>query len=140
MRCSTKFTKIFCLTRACSFIKGESPEVPFHRITLSYSYFEVIWIFAPIQQEAKHDQEKISAEQKWKVCWQSPAMFCLFTYQAKIQICCTVKLIPWNVGNLSHLYKKILSLWLYCNFGPYCELWPSITFVLEKIIHLRILE
>ena len=26
--------------------------------------FEVILIFAPIQQEAKHDQEKISAEQK----------------------------------------------------------------------------
>ena len=29
-----------------------------------YSYFEVVWIFAPIQQEAKHDQEKLSAEQK----------------------------------------------------------------------------
>ena len=44
--------------------KDKSPEVPFHGITLPYSYFEVIWIFAPIQQEAKHDQEKISAEQK----------------------------------------------------------------------------
>ena len=62
-----------------------------------------IWIFALIQQEAKHGQEKISAEQKWKAWWQSPAMFCLFTHQAKIQICCTVKLIPWNVVNLSHL-------------------------------------
>ena len=29
--------------------------------------------------------------------------FCLFTHQAKIQICCTVKLIPWNLVNLSHL-------------------------------------
>ena len=37
---------------------------PFHGITSSYSYFEVIWIFAPIQQEAKHDKEKLSAEQK----------------------------------------------------------------------------
>ena len=77
--------------------KGKSPVVPFHGITSPYSYFEEIWIFAPIQQEAKHDQEKISAELNWKVCWQSPAMFCLFTHQAKIQICCRVKLIPWNV-------------------------------------------
>ena len=37
---------------------------PFHGITSSYSYFEVIWIFVPIQQEAKHDQEKLSAELK----------------------------------------------------------------------------
>ena len=44
--------------------KGKSPEVPFHGITSSYSYFEVILIFAPIQQEAKYDQEKISAEQR----------------------------------------------------------------------------
>ena len=27
----------------------------------------------------------------WKVCWQSPAMFCLFTHQTKTQICCRVK-------------------------------------------------
>ena len=45
-------------------IKDKSPEVLFHGITSPYSYFEVIWIFVPIQQEAKHDQEKISAEQK----------------------------------------------------------------------------
>ena len=32
-------------------------------------------------------------------------MFCLFTHQAKIQICCTVKLISWNIVNLSHLYS-----------------------------------
>ena len=86
--------------------KGKSPEVPFHGITLPYSYFEVIWIFAPIQQEAKHDQKKLSAEQKLKVCWQSPAMFCLFTNQAKIQICCTVKLISWNIVNLCHLWSE----------------------------------
>ena len=35
--------------------KDKSPEVPSHGITSPYSYFEVIWIFAPIQQEAKHD-------------------------------------------------------------------------------------
>ena len=45
-------------------IQGKSPEVPFHGITSSYSYFEVILIFAPIHQEAKHDQAKLSAEQK----------------------------------------------------------------------------
>ena len=44
--------------------KGKSPVVPFHGITSPYSYFEEILIFAPIQQEAKHDQEKLSAEQK----------------------------------------------------------------------------
>ena len=59
-------------------ISWKSHEVPLHGIISPYSYFEVIWIFAPIQQEAKHDQEKLSAEQKWKVCCQSPAMFCLF--------------------------------------------------------------
>ena len=48
------------------YVKGKSPVVPFHGITLPYSYFEEIWIFAQMQQEAKHDQEKISAEQKWK--------------------------------------------------------------------------
>ena len=67
------------------FDKDKSREVPFHGITSSYSYFEVIWIFAPIQQEAKHDQEKIWAEQKWKVCWQSPAMFCLLHFKAKFK-------------------------------------------------------
>ena len=90
--------------------KDKSPKVPFQRINLSYSYFEEFefsrqFSRPTIQQKAKHDQEKISAEQKLKVCWQSPAMFCLFTHQAKIQICCTVKLIPWNVVNLSHLYS-----------------------------------
>ena len=38
--------------------KGKSPIVPFHGITSPSSYFEEIWIFVPIQQEAKHDQEK----------------------------------------------------------------------------------
>ena len=78
--------------------KEKSPEVPFHRITSSYSYFEDFeFLHQFIKQEAKHDQEKISAEQVWKVCWQIPTMFCLFTHQANIQICCTVKLILWNV-------------------------------------------
>ena len=44
--------------------KGKSPEVPFQGITLPYSYFEVVWIFAPIQKEAKHDQIFLSIEQK----------------------------------------------------------------------------
>ena len=39
---------------------GKSPVFLFHGITLPYSYFEEILIFAPIQQEAKHDQEKLS--------------------------------------------------------------------------------
>ena len=43
-------------------VKGKSLVIQFHGITLPYSYFEEIWIFAEIQQEAKHDQEKISAE------------------------------------------------------------------------------
>ena len=92
----------FCLTRKR--VKGKIPlsSVSWNHFVIQL--FWIIWIFAPIQQEAKHDQEKLSAEQKWKSCWQSPAMFCLFTDQAKIQICCTVKLIPWNVVNLSHLY------------------------------------
>ena len=47
-------------------------------------------------------------------------MFCLYTFplarpaQAKIQnltvICCIVKLIPWNVVNLSHLYILEIKL------------------------------
>ena len=38
--------------------KDKSPEVPFHGITSPYSYFEVIWIFAPIQQEKKPKKHK----------------------------------------------------------------------------------
>ena len=67
-------------------------KVPFHGTTSPYSYFEIIL--------RQHDQKKLSAELNWKVCWQSLAMFCLSTYQ----ICCRVKLIPWNVVNLRHLY------------------------------------
>ena len=48
-------------------IIGKSPEVPYHGITSPYSYFEIIWTFSPIQQEAKDGQEKLSAEQSWKV-------------------------------------------------------------------------
>ena len=43
---------------------SKSPEVPFYGITSPCSYFEVILIFAPIQQEAKPDQEKQSDEKK----------------------------------------------------------------------------
>ena len=38
-------------------VKDKSPVVPFYGITLPYSYFEEILIFAPIQQEAKHNQQ-----------------------------------------------------------------------------------
>ena len=77
------------LTRNWLIGKGKSSEVLFHGITWPYSYFEVIWIFKPIQQEAKHDQEKLSARQNWKICW-------------------TVKLFSWNIVNLSHLYMPSL--------------------------------
>ena len=46
------------LSHQKTIVKDKFPEVPFHGITSPYSYFEVSWIFAPIQQEAKHDQEK----------------------------------------------------------------------------------
>ena len=36
-------------------------------------------------------------------------MVCLFTYQAKIQIFCRVKLITWNLVNLSHFYFQFIS-------------------------------
>ena len=39
-----------------------------------------------------------------EVCWQRPAMFYLCTHQDKIQICSMMKLNPWNLDNLSHLY------------------------------------
>ena len=35
--------------------------------------------------------------------------FAFFTHQAKIQICCRLMLIPWNVVNLSHLYLGIAA-------------------------------
>ena len=77
-------------------IKGKSPEVPFHGITSSYSYFEVIWILR--QFSKKQNMIKKNYQLNWtkKVCWHSPAMFCLFTHQAKIQIYSRVKLIPWK--------------------------------------------
>ena len=59
------------------------------------------------QFSKKQNMIKKNYQLNWKVCWQSPAMFCLFTHQAKIQICCRGKLIPWNVVNLSHLYIQL---------------------------------
>ena len=80
--------------------KVQRAELTCHVIRVTLRWFKEIWIFAPIQQEAKHDQEKISAEQKWKVCWQSPAMFCLLTHQAKILM-------------FSTCYRSVTSLGLY---------------------------
>ena len=103
--------------------KGKSPKFPFLGITSPYSYFQAIWIFALIQQEAKHDQEKLSAEQKWEVSWQSPAMFCLFRHQAKIQICCTVKLIPWNVVIIWATFKDFTKVCSHLKFGKKDVVW-----------------
>ena len=62
---ASHMSKTFPIKRPC---KGKSPVVRFHGITLPYSYFEEIRIFTPIQQEAKHDQETLSAELNKKVC------------------------------------------------------------------------
>ena len=86
--------------------KDKCPEVPFHRITLPYSYFEEFELLHQFSKK-QNNQEKISAEQKWKVCWQTPAMFCLFTHQAKIQIYCTVKLISWLIWATFNVLKTV---------------------------------
>ena len=46
-------------------LEGKSLKVPIHGITSPYSYFEVIWRFAPIQQEAKHDLEQLNRNEKF---------------------------------------------------------------------------
>ena len=76
--------------------KGKSPEVLFQGITLLYSYFEAISIFAPIQQEAEHDQEKRIKGLLTKASIVLPYSRSSqdSSNQAKVQICCTVKLIP----------------------------------------------
>ena len=94
------------------FIKGKSPEVMFHGITSPYSYFEEIWISAPIQQEAKHE-EKLSAKVNWKVCWQSPAMFCLFTHQAQFKFAAEWSWFLETLLNLSHLYYSDMRMNCY---------------------------
>ena len=43
-------------------IKVNPPKFRFMESLGHTAIFEVIWIFAPIQQEAKHDQEKLSPE------------------------------------------------------------------------------
>ena len=98
--------------------KGKSPIVPFHGITSPYSYFEEIWIFAPIQRRLLSflwssfalDQAKI------QICSMDPAECCqvrifnFIMYIIKLKTrtwhhFAGSRLIPWNLVNLSHLYK-----------------------------------
>ena len=82
--------------------KGKSPEVPFHGITLPYSYFEVIWIFAPFQQETW--SRKIISWREIKSLLTKPSNVLPFYTSSQNSNFCTVKLISWKVVNLSHLY------------------------------------
>ena len=87
--------------------EGKASIVLWHEITSPYSYFEEIWIFVHIQQAYLVVFWSCFALDhltwKEKVCWRPPAMFCLFTHQAKFQIWSMVTLIPWNLVNLSQL-------------------------------------
>ena len=83
--------------------KDKSPKVPFHRKNSIIQLFWKVWIFVPIQQEAKHDQKKYQLNINEKCVDKAQQCFAFFTHQAKIQICSRVKLIPWNVVNLSQL-------------------------------------
>ena len=74
------------------FGKDKSPEFPFHGTTSSYSYFEVIWILAPIKQEEKHDQRKLQLNRNKKF-FDKAQQFLVFLHKT------------WFVVNLSHLYS-----------------------------------
>ena len=52
-RLDWKKTPVF--SERSSHHKHESPKVPFHGIISPYSYFEVIWIFAPIEFRTKQN-------------------------------------------------------------------------------------
>ena len=54
--------------------------------------------------------------------------------QAKIQICCTAKLISWKVVNLSHLYQHDLNLFLgYLKITRTYSVSYSVTLYLEPL-------
>ena len=72
--------------------KGKFLEVPFYEITSPYSYFEVIWILAPIKQEEKHDQRKLQLNRNKKF-FDKAQQFLVFLHKT------------WFVVNLSHLYS-----------------------------------
>ena len=76
-------------------------EVPFHRITSSYSYFEEFEFLRKFSKKQNMTEKNISWTEI-KSLLTKPRN--VFTHHAKIQICCTVKLIPWTVISQSHLY------------------------------------
>ena len=65
----------------------------------------------------------ISWTENKKVCCQPPAMFCLYTSSQNSNVDSIVKLIPWNLVKLSHLY--ILKMTQYKNILMVQELWRN---------------
>ena len=78
-----------------------------------------MWQFSKNQNMIKKNYQL----NKNEVCWQSPAMFCLVTHQAKIQICCTVKLIPWNVVIIWATFKDFTKICSHLKFGKKDVVW-----------------
>ena len=86
---------------------GKAPVVPFHEITSLYSYFEEIWIFAPIQSATEKTEKIIfcfRTELKTKSLFTTTSNVLPFKFKYWQQKFCRLKLIPWNLVNLSHLY------------------------------------
>ena len=72
------------------FFKGKSPEVLFHGITSPYSYFEMILNFAPIHQEAKHDQENYQLTWTEKFFDKAQQVFAFLHIKPKFKVTSTI--------------------------------------------------
>ena len=77
-------------------IIDKSSEVPFLRITLSYSYFEEFEFLHQFSKKQNMIKKKYQLNRNKKFVDKAQQYFAFLTHQAKIQICCTVKLIPWT--------------------------------------------
>ena len=73
--------------------KDKNLEVPFHRITLSFGYLEDILFLRQLSTK-QNIIKKNQLNKNEKFLDKAQQCFAFFTHQAKIQICCAVKLIP----------------------------------------------
>ena len=101
--------------------RGKAPVVLLHRITSLYSSFEEIRIFTPTQKVDEKTEQIMfcfRTELNTKSLFTTTSNVLPFKFKHWQQKFCRVKLIPWNLVNLSHLYSRFDSI--------FTGMWPTI--------------
>ena len=67
------------------YLKGKSPKVPFHGITLSYRYFEVIWYFCQFSKKQNMITENYQLNRNEKFVDNAQECFAFLHIKAKFK-------------------------------------------------------